>query len=176
MGDVAILSAVVIASAVASAGAAVYSGYQQQAAASAQRSQYEEERRASALQAEIDQSNRMRTLRNSLSTQDALRASRGLDLGSQTGDAIRDADMELAARDLAVIGMNADRAGRRLGLAGDMARAQGETALYTGYASGFSSLAGGAARAYGISNPRPVSNPPGGGGLRLMENAGIHDS
>lgn len=164
----AVIIAAVVVSAVASAGAAVYSGQQQQAAASAQRSQYEEERRAAALQAEIEQSNRMQTLRRTLSAQDALRASRGLDLGSPTGDAIRDADMELAARDLAVIGMNADRGGRRLGLAGEMATAQGQTAMVSGWAGAVSSLAGGAARAYGVSNPRPLSNA--GGGRNFGEN------
>lgn len=157
MAETGVIAAIAVASAAVSAGTAVYSGIQANNAAAAQRAQYEEERRASAIQAEVEQAKRMQSYRLARSSQDALRAARGLDLGSPTGEAMLQSDTEALERDLDLIGYGASRADRRLGLAGEMATAQGEAALVSGFGNALGSLASGAGRIYGITNPRPMS-------------------
>ncbi|MBR0682742.1 hypothetical protein GXW74_19780 [Roseomonas eburnea] len=158
MAETAVLAAVA-ASAVVGAGTAIYSGQQQAAAAKAQAqataAQYEEERRAARLAAEQEEAAKRRDLGRVLSAADALRAGRGLDLGSQTGEAIRRASIDAAEGDIETIRANDNRTGRRLGLAADAAlRRGGETAnaaIIGSYGQAVGSLASGARQIYGMT-------------------------
>lgn len=155
--ETAALAAVAV-SAIAAAGTAVYSGQQQAAAskanAQAQAAQYAEEQRAARLAAEQEQAAKRRELASALSAQDALRAARGLDLGSGTGDAIRRDSIEQAENDITTIQANANSRTRRLGLASDSAlirgRNEARTAVVSSYGSAVGSLAGGVSGAYNI--------------------------
>ena len=152
MGETAIIATAIAVSAAASAGTAIYTGQQQAAAskanAQAQAAQYAEEQRAARLAAEQEEAAKRRTLDAVLSSQDAIRAGRGLDLGSPTGDAIRRDSIEQAEWDITTIRANANSRERRLGLASDSALTRGRndarTALVQGYGSAVGSLAGGA--------------------------------
>jgi hypothetical protein len=158
VAETAVIAAVAI-SAAASAGAAIYSGQQQAAAAkdqaAAQAAQYEEERRAARLAAEQEEAAKRRDLGRVLSAADALRAGRGLDLGSQTGEAIRRASVDGAMGDIETLRANENRTGRRLGLASDAAVRRGDnaasTAIVSGYGQAVGSLASGARQIYGMS-------------------------
>lgn len=149
MAETAVLAAVAV-SAVAAAGTAVYSGHQQAAAAqqsaSAQAAQLAEEQRSARLAAEQETAAKRRQLGMVLSAQDALRAGRGLDLTSTTGEAIRRDSLEQAEGDIATVAANANNRTRRLGLASDSAltrgRNQANTALVQGYGQAVGSLAG----------------------------------
>lgn len=157
MGMEVALAAVAI-SAAAGAGTAIYSGHQQAAAAKdaaqAQSAQLAEEQRSARLAAEQEAAAKRRDVGRVLSSMDALRAGRGLDLMSGTGDAIRRVSMEAGDADVATIEANANNRTRRLGLASDagLRRAgnQASTALVQGYGSAVGSLAGGVSSAYGI--------------------------
>lgn len=131
-------TAALIVAAVAAAGSAtmtVASANQAQGAAKIQRQQYEEEKRASALAAAQEEADKRRELNAVLSAQDTLRAGRGLDLMSSTGDAIRRDSVEQAENDILTIRLNSDRQARRYDLAGSQAKAQGNQAAMSGYAS-----------------------------------------
>lgn len=151
MAETAVIAAVAV-SAAATAGAAIYSGHQQAAAAKdaaqAQAAQLAEEQRSARLAAEQEEAAKRRDLNRILSAQDALRAGRGLDLGSGTGEAIRRSSVEQAEGDIATIAANANNRERRLGLASDSAltraRNQADAAIVSGYGSAIGSLAGGA--------------------------------
>lgn len=152
------IAAVAVAAA-ASAGTAIYSGQQQAAAAKdaaqAQAAQYAEERQAARLAAEQEEAAKRRDLNRVLSAADALRAGRGLDLGSQTGEALRRASIDAAEGDIETVRANAERGGRRLGLAADAALRRGDntanTAIVTSYGQAVGSLASGARQIYGNS-------------------------
>lgn len=152
MGETAIMAAAIAVSAAASAGTAIYTGQQQAAAskanAQAQAAQYAEEQRTARLAAEQEEAAKRRTLDAVLSSQDALRAGRGLDLGSPTGEAIRRESIEQAEWDITTIRANANARDRRLGLASDSALIRGRnetrTAVVSSYGSAVGSLAGGA--------------------------------
>lgn len=158
MAETAVLAAVAV-SAVAGAGTAIYSGQQQAAAAKdaaqAQAAQYEEERRAARMAAEQEEAAKRRDLNRVLSAADALRAGRGLDLGSQTGEALRRASIDAAEGDIETVRANAERGGRRLGLAADAALRRGDNtanaAIVTSYGQAVGSLASGARQIYGNS-------------------------
>lgn len=155
--ETAALAAIAV-SAVAAAGTAVYSGQQQASAAKAnaqaQAAQYAEEQRAARLAAEQEQAAKRRELAAALSAQDALRAARGLDLGSGTGEAIRRDSIEQAENDITTIQANANSRDRRLGLASDSALVRGRnearTAVVSSYGSAVGSLAGGVSAAYNV--------------------------
>jgi hypothetical protein len=161
MGETAALVAMAVAAA-ASAGTAIYSGQQQAAAArdsaQAQAAQYEEERRAARLAAEQEEAAKLRDLNRVLSAADALRTGRGLDLGSQTGEALRRASVDAAEGDIETLHANAERGGRRLGLAADAAIRRGDnaaqTAIVSSYGQAVGSLASGARQTNDILSRR----------------------
>jgi hypothetical protein len=152
MGVEAALAAVAVSS-LAAAGTAVYSGHQQASAAvdaaEAQAAQYAEEREAARVAATQAEAAKRREMTAVLSASDALRAGRGLDLMSGTGEAIRRETVEAGEADITTIRANDNRTGRRLGLAANTALTRGSneasTALMTGYGRAISSLASGAA-------------------------------
>ena len=158
MAETAVLAAVAVAS-VAAAGTAVYSGYQQANAAvdaaEAQAAQYAEEREAARVAAMRAEAAKRRDMAAVLSTSDALRAGRGLDLGSGTGEAIRRESIEAGEADITTIRANDNRTGRRLGLAADAGIRRGnnqaEAAVVSGYGQAVGSLASGARSMYGMS-------------------------
>ena len=158
MGAETAIAAAVI-SAAASAGGAIYAGHQQAAAAkdaaNAQAAQLAEEQRAARLAAEQEIAAKRRDLGRVLSSMDALRAGRGLDLNSGTGAAIRGSSIEQAEADIATIEANANNRTRRLGLASDSAltrgRNQAQAALVGSYGQAVGSLAGGVSQVYSIT-------------------------
>ena len=159
MGETAIIAAAVAVSAAASAGTAIYSGQQQARAARQQAeataTQYAEEQRAARLAAEQEELARRRDLGRVLSAANALRAGRGLDMGSQTGEALYRASVEAAEADIEIIHANAERGGRRLGLAADAALRRGDNeasaAVIGSYGRAIGSLASGATQSYDIT-------------------------
>lgn len=128
MGDIATIAAVV------SATASVAGGVQGMRASNMQQQQYEEEAANTRVQAAEAEVERTRELRSVLATQDAIRAGRGLEFDSGTAQALRDDTNALYERDIASIRYNAENKTRRLGLAGDQARAQGTGSLLSGFA------------------------------------------
>ncbi|MBR0661334.1 hypothetical protein [Neoroseomonas oryzicola] len=151
MAETVAISAVAIAAA-ASAGTAIYSGIQQREAADAQAAQYEEERMAARTAAQQEEAAKQRQLNRVLGAADALRAGRGLELMSTTGEEIRRENIDAVNNDITTIRANANTRTRRLGLAADNARGQGDAALIGGYGRAVGSLASGVTSAYGIMN------------------------
>jgi len=158
VAETAVLAAVAVSS-LAAAGTAVYSGYQQAAAATdaaeAQAAQYAEEREAARVAALQAEAAKRREMTASMSAADALRSGRGLDLMSGTGEALRRESIEAGEADITTIRANDNRTGRRLGLAADSglrrANNAAETAVVSGYGQAVGSLAGGARSIYGMS-------------------------
>lgn len=158
MAETAVIAAVAVSS-LAAAGTAVYSGYQQANAAvdaaEAQAAQYAEEREAARVAAMQAEAAKRRDMAAVLSSSDALRAGRGLDLGSGTGEAIRRESIEAGEADITTIRANDTRTGRRLGLAADSglrrASNQADAAVVGGYGQAAGSLASGARSIYGMS-------------------------
>ena len=153
MAETATLAAVAMAaSAAASAGTAIYSGIQQREAADAQAAQYEEERMAARTAAQQEEAAKQRQLNRVLGASDALRAGRGLELMSTTGEEIRRENIDAVNNDITTIRANANVRTRRLGLAADNARNQGDAAVVAGYGRAVGSLASAASSYYSLQN------------------------
>lgn len=159
MGELAAIAAVTAVTSLAAAGTAVYSGYQQANAAvdaaEAQAAQYAEEREAARVAAEQATAAKRREMTAVLSASDALRAGRGLDLMSGTGEAIRRETVEAGEADITTIRANDNRTGRRLGLAADSglrrASNSAEASVIGGYGQAIGSLGQGARSIYGMA-------------------------
>ena len=159
MGELATAAAIAtVVSAAASAGTAIYSGQQAKVAAEAEAAQYAEEREAARVAAAQEEAAKLRTLRQTLAATDAIRLGRGLDLMSETGQAIRRESVDNAEADITTIRANANRRDRRLGLSVGSALDRGEAAVVSSYGQAVGSLAGGVSSAYSI-----MSRPSVGG-------------
>ncbi len=153
MGVEAAIAAAAV-SALASAGTAIYSGQQQKAAAEAEAAQYVEEQAAARTAAIQEEAARRRDMNRTLASMDALRLGRGLDLMSETGQAIRRESIDNAEADITTIRANANRRDRRLGLSVGSALDRGETAVVSSYGQAVGSLASGVTQSYGIMSRR----------------------
>lgn len=145
MGEpVSMLTVLSIAGSIASAGAGLLGGMQGRAAANIERQQYEEQARLASLQAKQAEEERRKDLTRTLATQDALRAGRGVDLFSPTGNTIRDQTLADAESDIANIRINQGSAGARYQLAGQGATARASAALIGGIGTAAGGLLSGA--------------------------------
>lgn len=151
--------------AAASAVASIAGGIQGKKAGDLQAQQYEEEAANTRVQAAEAEVERTREFRSILATQEAVRAGRGLEFDSGTAQALRDDTFQVFERDIASIRYNADNKTRRLGLAGDQARAQGTGALLSGFAQAGGALSRanfGGGTTTTSTRPSQGSLPPGG--------------
>jgi hypothetical protein len=142
--------AAVAVSAIAGAGTAYVSGQQAQAGARAEAAQFAEEREAARVAAVQEIAAKRRDLNRTLSAIDNLRAGRGLDLMSATGDAIRRESIEAAEADIDTIAANTNRRQRRLGMSAGAALDRGDAAVMAGYGQAVGSLAGGVSGGYSV--------------------------
>jgi hypothetical protein len=151
--EVATIAAVgMIASGVATAGAAAYSGVQSARTAQVARRQYEEERNLAALQGLQDENTRRAGLQRALATNQALRAGRGLQYMTPGSEALEDYNVAEAEKDIGAAKLNTLRRVRRYDLAieGESARETGGyLSAATGVIQGFGSAATGARRLNG---------------------------
>lgn len=148
--DTALIAALAV-TAVAGAATAVVQGEAAADQADSERQQYEESAKQAQIQADQEEVAKRKQLTAALSSADALRAGRGLDLGSPTGDAIRNTSIENAEADITTIRANAASNARRLGLAGDAASARGDAAQIAGYGSAVNQLGSAAVSGYRLS-------------------------
>jgi hypothetical protein len=142
MGETLAIAAV--AASVLSAGTSVAGGFAARGAAKNEARQYEAEARFAATAAAQEEAERRRALGATLATQDAIRAGRGVDLFSPTGEVIRAETLAAGQRDIDNIQLNGMRTQDRFKLAAAGAEARGTQAFYSGLAGGFGSLLQGA--------------------------------
>lgn len=119
---------------VVSVAAAAGGAIQGMNAASAERQQYEEQAKIAETAAIQDEAQRRQELTRVLASQDAIRAGRGLDLYSPTGNAIRAGTIEQAETDIRTSNLNYAGKSRFYGLGAEAADAKGTQALFEGFA------------------------------------------
>lgn len=132
----------VVGSAIISSGADILGGSAEKSAANAEALQYESNAKNAMIAADQRQGERLRDLRSTLSSIDALRAGRGLDVSSPTGAAIRDRVNDDATRAIGTDRLNAlNQASANYGAATN-ARNQGQAAYIGGFLKAGSKLKG----------------------------------
>ena len=97
---------IAIGSGIASAGLGVVQGIQTSRAAKLEQSQHEDEARSARLAADQEENVRRKQLYSVLATNEALRGSRGLAMGTGTDLALRDSNISEAEDDIATGRMN----------------------------------------------------------------------
>lgn len=137
----------------------VQAGEAQKDAADAERQQYEENAASARASASQEEAAKLKQLRAVLSSQDAFRAARGLDLGSETGDAIRRESTDNIFADITNIRSNAGSTARRLELAGSAAGSRGDAALIGGYGGAANTIGSAAVSGFRLSGPTPRTTP-----------------
>lgn len=119
--------------AVISAASSIAQGFAGASEADLERQQYDEERQNAELAARQDENARRQELERVLSTQEAIRAGRGVELFSATGLNIRANTIKTAEEDIATSRYNFARQARRFGLGSDAASARGTGSVLGGF-------------------------------------------
>jgi hypothetical protein len=171
MGDPVTTALVVgtVASTAVSAGAAYQQGQAAEAASEAQARQREIQAENQEIAAAQEEAQRRQELTDTLETIQSIRASRGLQQDSPTGQAITRTNIRRGERDIQIGRFNRRQGASRARMAADAARQRGSAAATGGMLRAGSSLLSGATRGLTLAQSPPSS---GGAGQGLSSTGG----